>query len=401
MATQAENPIIIPMSESIERIIAYIHSKLGKSTTPFMLLIGAGSSAGKGLVIERIHEEFASDIAYLPLDDYYHGQPFMSSAIQAGKSYLNWDHPGAVDLDMAYQHVCELLQGRAVEKPRYSFKSGQRIGTETVDAKRIILVEGNFALHHPGLRDLAMLRIFVDAKRHSRLFRRLLRDVKRTAMTPEEILSYFIATVEPMHDQFVLPSRAYAQLVIENEYVAELESLRADMFHEQFKFRGKISAESLRKAGASHLASIDEQLDTYYTASDYDVLRTDEIVRIRREGRHSKFSMKGPKHHDDLYRRAKFEFLIDGSLEQPFAGFYGKELLRVRKERHLHVLDGVIIASDFGVTREAGHHTMPLGDFVEVSATHPGIFDQGKLEAVAAKLGLSPHDAISKAYMDI
>ncbi len=151
----------------------------------------------------------------LDLDSYYLDHSALS---QKSRSRLNFDQPDAFDVTLLLQHLHQLRHGRPVEKPRYSFEHHTRCGFEPVCPAPIVLVEGLFALWWEELRVLLDLKVFLDAPSDLRLARRLKRDVTDRGRIAESVLQQYEATVRPMHDLYVEPTRAHADLVLINDH---------------------------------------------------------------------------------------------------------------------------------------------------------------------------------------
>ena len=176
--------------------------------------IAGGSASGKTTVAKRL-VEFATlygSVAYIRLDDYYHD---LSHLPMDERRLTNVDHPDALDFDLLITHLIELQNGHAVQKPVYDFVTYTRTGEyETITPSAVIIVEGILTLAVKRLRDLFNIKIFVDTDDDIRFIRRLNRDTKKRGRTVDMVVDHYLATVKPMHDQFVEPSRRFADLII-------------------------------------------------------------------------------------------------------------------------------------------------------------------------------------------
>lgn len=392
---------VLSLDRGVEYLADFSRVRMGKGQ-PTMLLGAAQSSSGKGFVDKTLARIFGDAVfGDLDLDFYYYGNPWMEEQMRLNPE-MNWDHPEAIELDLAAHSVPILKLSRPVMRPNYSKETAKREKAQKrVDPKMVMTISGNYGFYNKALREAGDLRYFILATLHSRIIRRLLRDKDLPGWTPTTTLAYFMDVVEPMARKYIVPDMKYADVIILNDLIPEVECKRAGLFHQQLKFRGALTPEHMRKHGAEHLLS-GPQNDTYYTASDHDVLGSDMLVRIREEGGQYLFSMKGPKSGPSLCERAKFEFPISLDIARRFGPFYGKEVFQVRKEvRTLYALDGVVVAVDPEVWRVKGKYE-PLGGFTEIRMSHDGQrMDNDKLVAVAEKLGLRMEDVIVKAYVDI
>jgi uridine kinase len=179
----------------------------------FAVGIAGGTGAGK-TTLARLLAEALDHVAVLDLDSYYLDRTGLS---RERRDRLNFDEPGAFDLRLLLQHLRQLRDGRPIEKPRYSFEHHTRSGVDTLCPAPIILVEGLFALWWEELRMLLNLKVYVEAPPELRVMRRLKRDVEVRGRSVESVLGQFDATVRPMHELYVAPTRAHADLVLLND----------------------------------------------------------------------------------------------------------------------------------------------------------------------------------------
>lgn len=342
--------------------------------------VAGGSASGKTSQVALKLAASGDDSTVIPMDDYYKGATFVE------ENGLNFDMPLALDLELLASHLEKLRQGVAVEKPVYSFKTGEREGYEVVHAKGLVVVEGLFALD-AVVRDAADLRVFVDIGMHGRAMRRLLRDVVRTSWSPQDILGYFAEVVEPMHEEYVQSTMKNADLVIRNEYNPAVEASRARGSELQVKFLCSYDDNKLQALGAERLMGA-QQRDVYYNPADRDLRHTGEALRIREEGDVRILTYKGPVQESSFRKRPKFECEIPETVRESLLKLYGSQVRDVRKYRTLYRMGEAILSVD-DVVRDGSH----LGKFLEIRAQN-----EEQLEAAIAKLELS--EPIKESYVE-
>jgi uridine kinase len=150
-------------------------------------------------------ELISHDFHYLPHDDL----PFEERA------KLNYDHPTAFDTQKLIQDIKDLKEMKSIERPVYSYTEHTRLKeTVTVNPAKVIIVEGFMIFENSELRDLMDIKIFVDADADERLIRRIMRDVNERGRSLESVITQYINTVKPMHEQFVEPYKKYVDVII-------------------------------------------------------------------------------------------------------------------------------------------------------------------------------------------
>lgn len=148
----------------------------------------------------------------IDIDSYYRPLDTMTPA---ERDRVNFDHPDRIDFPLLIAQLRQLLAGEPIEKPVYDFAFHTRASrTVHIEPREVIVVEGILSLSSPALRDLYDLKVFVDVADDVRLRRRISRDVLERGRTPESVLAQYEATVRPMHQEFVEPAKAYADLVL-------------------------------------------------------------------------------------------------------------------------------------------------------------------------------------------
>ena len=182
-------------------------------TTTIVVGIAGGSGSGKTTVAERIAKLVGEDRALIVHHDaYYHDLHRMPAGDPAK---INYDHPDSLETSLCVEQIRALKQGRSVQQPVYDFSTHRRSPrTQPVEPKPVILVDGILVLASPELRAECDLRVYVDTPADIRLLRRIERDVSARGRTVASVREQFLATVRPMHEAFVEPSRRFADIVM-------------------------------------------------------------------------------------------------------------------------------------------------------------------------------------------
>lgn len=179
------------------------------------MIIGicGGTGSGKTTVANRILESVsAQDVAFIQQDSYYRNLKDMPLDY---RHQVNFDHPDALDNDLLVNHIRRLRAGESVELPVYDFKTHTRLNeTVPLDPKPIVIIEGILIFADPRLLEQIDIKIFVETPDDLRFIRRLRRDIDERGRTLESVIEQYLATVRPMHMQFVEPSKRYADVII-------------------------------------------------------------------------------------------------------------------------------------------------------------------------------------------
>jgi uridine kinase len=180
---------------------------------PLVIGIAGGSGSGKTTVAQVILNRVGADrIAYLQHDSYYKD---LSVLPTAQRMEINFDHPYSLETELLIKHVEALRNHHSVQVPIYDFSTDRRTSeTFTVESRGVILVEGILIFTEPELRKLFDVKIFVDTDPDLRFIRRLHRDITERGRTTESVIKQYLATVRPMHLEFVEPSKRYADVII-------------------------------------------------------------------------------------------------------------------------------------------------------------------------------------------
>ena len=174
--------------------------------------IAGGTGSGKSTMIQKIKEEFHDNITILSHDFYYkrHDQLTYEERTQ-----LNYDHPDAIETDLMIEHVRQLRQWKSVRRPVYDFTIHNRVDeTVEVHPAKVVVVEGILIFENKELRDLCDIKVFIDTDADVRILRRILRDVSERGRTLDSVITQYLTTVKPMHEQFVEPSKKYADIIV-------------------------------------------------------------------------------------------------------------------------------------------------------------------------------------------
>jgi uridine kinase len=179
------------------------------------MIIGicGGTGSGKTTVANRILESVSADeVVFIQQDLYYRNLKDMPLDY---RNAANFDHPDAVDNELLINHLKKLNAGEPVELPIYDFRTHSRLpDTTPIEAKPIVIVEGILIFAEPRLLVQMDLKVFVDTPDDIRFIRRLRRDIAERGRTLDSVIEQYIATVRPMHNQFVEPSKRYADIII-------------------------------------------------------------------------------------------------------------------------------------------------------------------------------------------
>ena len=182
-----------------------------------MIIIGiaGGTGSGKTTVVKKIIESLpAHEVALIPQDSYYNDN---TGIPMEERRKINFDHPCAFDWKLLIQHIKTLKAGQAIEQPTYSYLECNRLKeTIHVEPQKVILIEGILALSNKELRDLMDLKIFVDAEPDERLLRVITRDMVERGHPLEMLIDKYRNVLKPMHDEFIEPTKQYADIIIPN-----------------------------------------------------------------------------------------------------------------------------------------------------------------------------------------
>jgi uridine kinase len=178
--------------------------------------IAGGTGSGKSTVVEQILNELpAGEVSILSQDSYYKQNDHLT---YDQRCEINFDHPSAIDFELLKEHLTELKKGKSIEQPVYSFETHNRLSdTLITHPKKVVIIEGILIFTEKSLRDLFDIKVYVHADSDERLIRRLKRDMKERGRDLNEVLDRYQNTLKPMHEEFIEPTKSYADIIIPND----------------------------------------------------------------------------------------------------------------------------------------------------------------------------------------
>jgi uridine kinase len=179
---------------------------------PLIIGVVGGSGSGKTTVTRAIYDMEGVDAAFIDQDAYYRDLAHLSLE---ERKRVNFDHPDSFDTELLISQLGTLQRGEAIDKPTYDFAAHSRAsGTERVEPRHVILVDGILLFADARLRPMFDIKIYVDVAEDVRFIRRLQRDVAERGRSMDDVIRQYLATVRPMHLEFVEPSKRYADIII-------------------------------------------------------------------------------------------------------------------------------------------------------------------------------------------
>lgn len=180
---------------------------------PVIIGVTGGSGSGKTTVSRAIFNQLHGySLMMLQEDSYYNDQSEMSSE---ERRQVNYDHPSAFDTDLLLNQLQQLIEWKSISIPIYDYKLLTRSDKVLKqDPREVIIVEGILVLHDSRLRDLMDIKVFVDTDDDIRIIRRIKRDIEERGRSLESVIDQYLRTVKPMYNQFVEPTKRYADIIV-------------------------------------------------------------------------------------------------------------------------------------------------------------------------------------------
>ncbi|PQJ21259.1 uridine kinase [Tenacibaculum sp. SG-28] len=179
----------------------------------FVIGIAGGTGSGKTTVVNQIINELPSEeICVISQDSYYRKTDNLT---YEERTKINFDHPRAIDFELLVSHLETLKKGKIIEQPIYSFVAHNRTkDTLKTHPRKVIIIEGILIFNSKELRELCDIKVFVHADADERLIRRVRRDIKERGRDINEVLDRYQDTLKPMHEQFIEPTKNFADIII-------------------------------------------------------------------------------------------------------------------------------------------------------------------------------------------
>lgn len=203
------------------------------------LLIGiaGGTGSGKTTVADNIVRRLALDaVTVVTMDSYYRD---LADLPPPRRDEANFDHPDSIEQDLFVEHLRALKNGVSIEQPVYDFTRHVRTdATVRIEPREVVIAEGILLFHVAEIRDLLDIRIFVDTPSDIRLLRRITRDIRDRGRTLDSVAEQYLRTVRPMHEEFVEPSKRFADVIIPeggyNEIAIDMVTSRIRLMQEVY-----------------------------------------------------------------------------------------------------------------------------------------------------------------------
>jgi uridine kinase len=181
--------------------------------TPLVIGIAGGTGSGKTTVTNAILDQLNRDhVVVIQHDSYYRD---ISTHGGLTPAQVNFDHPSSLETDLLVEHIRQLRERKAIDEPIYNFTTHKRLpDSRRVEPKDIIIIDGILIFADKRLRELMDIKIFVDTDADERLIRRIRRDIMERGRSIDSVMNQYMATVKPMHMEFVEPSKVWADIII-------------------------------------------------------------------------------------------------------------------------------------------------------------------------------------------
>jgi uridine kinase len=180
---------------------------------PYIIGIAGGSGSGKSTVARNVAQALETEsVAFIDMDAYYLNHAHLP---MEERRKINWDHPDAFDWDLLIDQLTRLSAGESINKPVYDFVTHSRSERcVVIPPAQVVVIDGILLFSDARVRDLCDTKVFVDADADIRLIRRIRRDIHKRGRPLDEVLDQYLTTVQPMHLQFVEPSKRYADVIV-------------------------------------------------------------------------------------------------------------------------------------------------------------------------------------------
>lgn len=175
--------------------------------------IGGGSGSGKTTFVNKLINSLSpKSVSLISQDAYYKHNPQIA---ETERKKMNYDHPEAIEWSLLEQHIISLQKGNTVQQPVYSMLTCLRTDQQvTISPNKVLIVEGILILTQPEIRDLMSIKIFIDADADHRLMRVVKRDMEERGRDIDQVMTRYLNTVRPMHEQFIEPSKRFADIIV-------------------------------------------------------------------------------------------------------------------------------------------------------------------------------------------
>lgn len=175
--------------------------------------IGGGSGSGKTTFVNKLINSLSpKSVSLISQDAYYKHNPQIA---ELERKKMNYDHPEAIEWSLLEQHIISLQKGNTVQQPVYSMLTCLRTDQQvTISPNKVLIVEGILILTQPEIRDLMSIKIFIDADADHRLMRVVKRDMEERGRDIDQVMTRYLNTVRPMHEQFIEPSKRFADIIV-------------------------------------------------------------------------------------------------------------------------------------------------------------------------------------------
>ncbi len=181
---------------------------------PILIGIAGGSASGKTTIAQKLYEQFekSNSVIIIKEDDYYKDQ---SNISLEDRKKTNYDHPFAFDHELMKNQLLDLIKNKEIVKPTYDYTIHTRSDKiEIVEPRDVVIIEGLFVLEEKDIRDLLDIKVYVDTPYDVRFIRRLKRDLSERGRDIDNVIDQWLTTVRVMHEQFVEPSKKYADVIV-------------------------------------------------------------------------------------------------------------------------------------------------------------------------------------------